>query len=199
MDTELERYLTLHDQKAAHKKLALDALREAKVHELQAPRRNELVEDLRAGIRRWERRGDPHSLSLAAEARQTVEKLEASDEHHATAAAAARKVNEEHSWWGGEEGRIDREIQQFADDYVRARPEMYGPGSLFYKFIRPEASGEEQERARTALIDMMNGFKASGDMESFTQAELFERAMFPRQSIGARAQIEYRPIFGGSN
>jgi hypothetical protein len=124
-------------------------------------------------------------LTALGEAKAAELEGRKSDADAAWAIVAAQGIS------GGVEGQAAAAMQAMADAYVAAHPDEY---AFFERFIRPDGTPDEQEKAQDALVGMVNAFRRAGDTESQVKAEMFELARFPRKNIGARSRIAYRGV-----
>jgi hypothetical protein len=141
--------------------------------------------EIEAFVDKKREKREAKARSLAALGEAKAAEAEGRDASSAWAAVAAQGHTT------GIEGQCDKELQAMADAYVAAHPDDY---AFFERFVRPDGTADEQEKAQDALVGMINTFRRAGDTESQVKAEMFELARFPRKNIGARSHIAYRGV-----
>lgn len=104
----------------------------------------------------------------------------------------------------GVEARLTQQLQDMADAYVAAHPDVYADvegfateGAKARKFVGVDNDGNLiLVSGHDALIHYCSALRILGDVEKAEQMVMFELARFARQNIGTPIGITLRPVGG---
>ena len=100
-------------------------------------------------------------------------------------ASADWAIVEREGFRSGTEGRLHNELQQMADAFVEAHPELF---ANVEHLVNPEGHHR--------LVRMISIFRQEGLEEEALRLEMFERARFERQEIGQAIRAKVRMAGG---
>lgn len=104
----------------------------------------------------------------------------------------------------GIEGRLTQQMQDMADTFVAAHPQLFVnvDGFATEEAKTPQFAGVDNDgehilvSGHDALIQLIDTMRRLGDVEGTERLVMFELARFARQNIGTPIGITIRPVGG---